>query len=125
MKGTDMSSLDRAVEIFKATYNEDNIHWYFTYERDLLKVHELLENLEQQLTPHGDYCPDDPCDIKYIYRDAIVKKLMEALANSSINQGRVLYYTAILVYLRRYHAISDNMLRTTYYKEDDASKKGL
>lgn len=114
-----MSSLDKAVEIFKATYNEDNMHWYYTYENDLIKTHELLENLEDQLTPHGNYYIDDSCDIKYIYRDTIVKKLMEALVNFNINHGRVYYYTAILVYLRRYHAISDNMLRTTYYKEDN------
>ena len=114
-----MSCKNRAIEIFKSAFNKDTMQWYHVYERDLMKTHELLENLEQELTPHGDYCPDDPCDIKYIYRDAIVKKLMEALADYNINHGRVYYYTAILVYLRRYHAICDNMLRTTYYKEDN------
>ena len=102
-------SIKRAKEIFKATYTKDNMHWYYTYESELIKTHELLEHLEQQLTPHGDYACSDHCDASYIYRNTIVKKLMEALATCNINRGRVLYYIAILTYMRRYRAVSGSM----------------
>ena len=96
---------DRAKEIFMSVYNKKNMHWYYTFESGLKHVAIQLDNIQLQLTSHADDDSSDTCDQMYLYRDTVMTKLNDELSMTSIHPGKVLYYTAILKYLREYHAV--------------------